>query len=99
MEEKNFITCKVNIVVPKELTGWTYYNQNKNSSFHKIWEDNFYKAVNKIVELGGYLCLNKDILSYDTSLPTKELLIKIPEQSINVLLESKDFISACVKVN
>lgn len=78
MENKKFGFYKVTVVAPESKNNWGY-SQSLSAKDSEILSNNFFKMVNKVVELGGYVCIDKKQLEYEHNMITRNINVCLPE--------------------
>lgn len=104
MADKKFVTCTIKIVVPETKQHFGSWNavlakkqQEEAALQQQTLEDNFYRAINKIVELGGYVCMDKKNL-YDYNIIQKQFTVKLPETMVDELCKHTNYIKHCMLI-
>jgi hypothetical protein len=85
MNKKTYLQCKVVIAFSK--------NSSMTSNI-RPYHNNYYKVVNKVVELGGYIPLNKGKLDNEYGWMARVIMVFLPEESIKEL-SSLDAVQSC----
>lgn len=104
MSDKKFITYSVKILYPEIKQHYGSWNstlakkqQEEAALQQQAIENNFYRAINKIVELGGYICMEKKNL-YDYNILQKQFTVKLPEGTVDELMKQTNYIKGCTPI-